>query len=115
MDPDLIGSVSSIWTNSTSLYASEPWTSICASVQLDYIYKYIRGKNSQPPQQIEDLPMLASFIAVLLIRHFKHRGGLVLPPLLAARMKQDAHEEVLRREKEAGRSVDSIFIRYPKW
>ena len=55
------------------------------------------------------------FIAVLLIRNFKHRGGIVLPPLLAAREKQDAHEAVLRREKEAGRSVDSLFIRYPKW
>ena len=59
--------------------------------------------------------MIAFFIAVLLIRHFKRRGGLVLPPLLAARVKQDAHEEVLRREKEAGRSVDGIFIRYPMW
>lgn len=27
------------------------------------------------------------FVAVLLIRHFKRSGGLVLPPLLAARAK----------------------------
>jgi hypothetical protein len=55
------------------------------------------------------------FIAVLLIRHFKHNGGIILPPLLAARVTQDAHEEVLRKEKEAGRGVENVFIRYPKW
>lgn len=70
--------------------------------------------NDAHPQIRRDLDD-KFFIAVLLIRHFKYRGGLVLPPLLAARVRQDAHEEVLRREKEAGRNVDSIFIRYPKW
>jgi hypothetical protein len=55
------------------------------------------------------------FIAVLLIRHFKFHGGLVLPPLLDARVVQDAHEEVLRKDKEAGRGVDGRFIHYPKW
>ena len=38
MNPDVIGSVSSIRTKSTSLYASKPWARLCASVQLDYIY-----------------------------------------------------------------------------
>ena len=55
------------------------------------------------------------FIAVLLIRHSKRGHGIVLPPLLAARVVQDSHEEVLRREKEAGRSIEGIFIHYPKW
>jgi len=55
------------------------------------------------------------FIAVLLIRHFKRGRGIVLPPLLAARVVQDTHEEVLGREKEAGRGVEGVFIHYPKW
>jgi hypothetical protein len=67
--------------------------------------------NSQIRRDLND----TFFIAVLLIKEFKDDGGIVLPPLLAARVKQDAHEEVLRKEKEAGRGVDGVFIHYPKW
>ncbi|KAJ4392507.1 hypothetical protein N0V91_011384 [Didymella pomorum] len=37
----------------------------------------------------------AFFVAVLLIRHFKYHGGLVLPPLRAARVKQEIHLALL--------------------
>ncbi|KAH7066046.1 hypothetical protein BKA63DRAFT_584909 [Paraphoma chrysanthemicola] len=52
-------------------------------------------------------------IAVLLVRHFKKFGGLVLPPLQAARNIQDAHVQVVRAKKAAGE--DPPFMAYPNW
>ncbi|KAJ4330347.1 hypothetical protein N0V87_010073 [Didymella glomerata] len=55
------------------------------------------------------------FIAVLLIRHFKYHGGLILPPLRAARVKQELHEALLASEKALNRSTEMLFMYYPNW
>lgn len=55
------------------------------------------------------------FIAVLLIRQFKYHGGLVLPPLQAARVKQDNHATLLASEKALNRSTEMLFMYYPNW
>ncbi|KAH7067206.1 hypothetical protein FB567DRAFT_509413 [Paraphoma chrysanthemicola] len=52
-------------------------------------------------------------IAVLLVRHFKKFGGLVLPPLQAARNIQDAHVQVVRAKKATGE--EPPFMAYPNW
>lgn len=55
------------------------------------------------------------FIAVLLIRHFKYHGGLILPPLQAARTKQEIHETLIISEKALNRSTEALFMYYPNW
>lgn len=55
------------------------------------------------------------FIAVLLIRHFKYHGGLVLPPLQAARSKQAVHEALVASEKALNHSIETLFMHYPNW
>lgn len=63
-------------------------------------------------------PMVDSdlfFIIVLLIRHFKYYGGLVLPPMQAARVKQAVHEALVESEKALNRSTELLFIHYPNW
>lgn len=55
------------------------------------------------------------FVAVLLIRHFKYHGGLVLPPLQAARIKQAVHETLVASEKALNRSTETLFMHYPNW
>ncbi|KAF2622419.1 hypothetical protein BU25DRAFT_462953 [Macroventuria anomochaeta] len=55
------------------------------------------------------------FVAVLLIRHFKYHGGLVLPPLQAARIKQAVHETLVASEKALNHSTETLFMHYPNW
>jgi hypothetical protein len=55
------------------------------------------------------------FIAVLLIQHFKYHGGLILPPLQAARVKQAVHEALVASEKALNRSTEMLFMYYPNW
>ena len=58
-----------------------------------------------------------ALVDILLIRHFKKHGGLVLPPLVAARAAQEAFEAVLQREKDEGRTWETgrSMLRYPNW
>lgn len=55
------------------------------------------------------------FIAVLLIRHFKHHGGLVLPNLEAARIKEAAHEALITSHQTLGRPTENLMMHYPNW
>lgn len=55
------------------------------------------------------------FIAVLLIRHFKYYGGLTLPPLQAARVKQEIQETLIASEKALNRSTEMMYMYYPNW
>ncbi|KAF3029175.1 hypothetical protein E8E12_000832 [Didymella heteroderae] len=55
------------------------------------------------------------FIAVLLVRHFKYHGGLILPPLQAARVKQATHETLVASEKALNHSIEMLFMHYPNW
>jgi hypothetical protein len=62
---------------------------------------------------IKDITKDREFIALLLVRHFKSFGGLVLPPLAAARELQEAHDQVVRQESAAGREMSQMH--YPNW
>ncbi|KAF9690675.1 hypothetical protein EKO04_011349 [Ascochyta lentis] len=55
------------------------------------------------------------FIAVLLIRHFKHHGGLVLPNLQAARSKEAAHQTLIDSYKARRQSTNDLLMHYPNW
>lgn len=46
------------------------------------------------------------FVLVLLLKHFKDCGGLVLPPQRAARVKQFVYEVL---------SADAVEVQYPNW
>jgi hypothetical protein len=52
-------------------------------------------------------------IALLLVRHFKRFGGLVLPPLEAAKKRQEEHERVVREDLVAKREPG--WMHYPNW
>ncbi|KAI4951971.1 hypothetical protein J4E91_003433 [Alternaria rosae] len=58
-----------------------------------------------------------ALVDLLLVRHFKKWGGLVLPPLRAARGLQDAHEVVADQEKQRGLTWASgrSLMKYPNW
>ncbi|KAG9194025.1 hypothetical protein G6011_04060 [Alternaria panax] len=68
-------------------------------------------------------PGVASIVAntalvdLLLVRHYKKWGGLVLPPLQAARGLQDVHEVVAKQEKDHGLQWDDgrSLVKYPNW
>jgi hypothetical protein len=62
---------------------------------------------------IKDITQDRELIALLLVRHFKNFGGLVLPPLAAARDLQAAHEKVVRADIAAGREMSPMH--YPSW
>ena len=53
------------------------------------------------------------FIALLLVRNFKHKGGLVLPPLKVAQELSEEHAERLTRHMAAGRPY--VPMHYPNW
>jgi hypothetical protein len=52
-------------------------------------------------------------VALLLFRHFKKFGGLVLPPHPEVRDMQAAHEDVVRADVTVGRQ--RTVMRYPNW
>jgi hypothetical protein len=62
---------------------------------------------------IKDITQDRELVALLLVRHFKNFGGLVLPPLAAARDAQTAHEKVVRADIAAGREISAMH--YPNW
>ncbi|KZM25787.1 uncharacterized protein EKO05_0002533 [Ascochyta rabiei] len=55
------------------------------------------------------------FVAVLLVHHFKHHGGLVLPNLEAARSKEAAHQILVDSYKVRGNSSTDLMMHYPNW
>ncbi|KAF1846127.1 uncharacterized protein K460DRAFT_339070 [Cucurbitaria berberidis CBS 394.84] len=58
-----------------------------------------------------------ALVDLLLIRHFKAHGGLVLPPLQAARELQEAHEIVAKEEMASGKTwcTGRTMMHYPNW
>ncbi|KAL1603107.1 hypothetical protein SLS59_004764 [Nothophoma quercina] len=72
-------------------------------------------RNDAHPGVRSDLDSDFFFIIVLLIRHFKYYGGLVLPPMQAARVKQAVHEALVESEKALNRSTELLFMHYPNW
>jgi hypothetical protein len=62
---------------------------------------------------IVDHPAL---VDLLLIRHFKAHGGIVLPNLQAAMALQGVHEIVATQEKAQGTTWgDRTMMVYPNW
>ncbi|RAR15163.1 hypothetical protein DDE83_001400 [Stemphylium lycopersici] len=60
----------------------------------------------------------APLVDLLLIRQFKKHGGIVLPPLAAARKMQDNHEIVAGQEKAQGNTWlagNRSMVKYPNW
>ncbi|KAI4713537.1 hypothetical protein J4E89_000983 [Alternaria sp. Ai002NY15] len=66
---------------------------------------------------VESIISNAALVDLLLVRHYKKWGGLVLPPLQAARGLQDAHEVVAEQEKQRGMTWASgrSLMKYPNW
>jgi len=66
---------------------------------------------------VESIVNNAALVDLLLVRHYKKWGGLVLPPLQAARGLQDAHEVVAEQEKQRGMTWASgrLLMKYPNW
>lgn len=66
---------------------------------------------------VESIVNNAALVDLLLVRHYKKWGGLVLPPLQAARGLQDAHEVVAEQEKQRGMTWASgrSLMKYPNW
>jgi hypothetical protein len=62
---------------------------------------------------LKDIAQDRELIALLLVRHFKRFGGLVLPPLAVALKLQTEHELVVRADVAAGRWIGQIH--YPNW
>jgi hypothetical protein len=62
---------------------------------------------------IRDIAQDRDLVTLLLVRHFKKFGGLVLPPSKLARLRQEAHEQVVRAELAAQRSPGHMV--YPVW
>ncbi|CAE7032484.1 hypothetical protein PTNB85_04061 [Pyrenophora teres f. teres] len=58
-----------------------------------------------------------TLIDILLIRHFKNHGGLVLPPLSSARAVQDWYEKLAEKERAEGKTwmTGRTMVRYPNW
>jgi hypothetical protein len=58
-----------------------------------------------------------ALVDLLLVRHYKKWGGLVLPPLQAARGLQDSQEVVAEQEKQRGLTWASgrSMMKYPNW
>jgi hypothetical protein len=58
-----------------------------------------------------------ALVDLLLVCHYKKWGGLVLPPLQAARILQDAHEVLAEKEKQQGLTWTNgrSLIKYPNW
>lgn len=52
-------------------------------------------------------------IALLLVRHFKKFGGLVLPPLAPAQELSTKHAQTVRADMAAGRQPAPMH--YPNW
>jgi hypothetical protein len=52
-------------------------------------------------------------VALLLVRHFKKSGGLVLPPLDGAQQLSEAHAQTVRADMAAGRQP--MPMHYPNW
>jgi hypothetical protein len=52
-------------------------------------------------------------VALLLVRHFKKFGGLVLPPLDGTQELAQIHAKVLEKDMEAGRFYTAMH--YPNW
>jgi hypothetical protein len=59
----------------------------------------------------------AALVDLLLVRHYKKWGGLVLPPLQAARGLQDSQEVAAEQEKQRGLTWASgrSMMKYPNW
>jgi hypothetical protein len=62
---------------------------------------------------VQDIAQDREFLALILVRHFKKFGGLVLPPLEEARKLQEGHVPVVRADVAAGREASQIH--YPNW
>ncbi|PZD27184.1 hypothetical protein A1F96_06968 [Pyrenophora tritici-repentis] len=67
---------------------------------------------------VQDIVSNQALIDILLIRHFKMHGGLVLPPLAGARGVQDFFEKLAEKEKAEGKKWaegNRTMMRYPNW
>jgi hypothetical protein len=66
---------------------------------------------------VESIISNAALVDLLLVRHYKKWGGLVLPPLQAARGLQDAYEVFAEQEKQRGLTWASgrSLMKYPNW
>lgn len=66
---------------------------------------------------VQDIISNPALVDILLIRHLKKHGGLVLPPLAAARGAQESFEAVSGREKSEGKTwtTGRSMMRYPNW
>ncbi|KAF2822331.1 hypothetical protein CC86DRAFT_329822 [Ophiobolus disseminans] len=62
---------------------------------------------------IQDIAQDRELVVLLLVRHLKKFGGLVLPPLPAARDLQDAHRQTVAADMAAGR--EPAQMHYPNW
>ena len=62
---------------------------------------------------IRDITQDRELVTLLLVRHLKKFGGLVLPPSELARLRQEAHEQVVRVELAAHRPPGHMV--YPVW
>jgi hypothetical protein len=62
---------------------------------------------------VKDIAEDREMVILLLIRHFKKHGGLVLPPMGPALSLQEKHVEVVRQDIAAGRMPSRMY--YPKW
>lgn len=82
---------------------------------VDQLIWGLTHRNDAHPGVRSDLDSDLFFIIVLLIRHFKYYGGLVLPPMQAARVKQAVHEALVESEKALNRSTELLFMHYPNW
>jgi hypothetical protein len=60
---------------------------------------------------IQDVATDGEMVMILLVRHFKRRGGLALPPSPEARDIQAAHKSSVRMDVDAGRT--RAPLRYP--
>ncbi|KAF1936098.1 hypothetical protein EJ02DRAFT_414603 [Clathrospora elynae] len=62
---------------------------------------------------LRDIASDRELVTLLLIRHFKKYGGLLLPPLAEVRSLQDKHEQGVRADLAAGKQP--VAMVYPNW
>ena len=62
---------------------------------------------------VKAFPQDRELVTLLLVRHFKKHGGLVLPPGQLARARHDAHEQTVRADLAAQRHPGHMV--YPVW
>jgi hypothetical protein len=62
---------------------------------------------------VKDIAENRELVVLLLVRHFRKHGGLILPPLAAAVELQEAHVRIMEADIAAGRKP--AMMHYPNW